>query len=126
MFTVGGNQEFTLSPNRDALALHFFNALFADPNTSSHQLFPYFWPAVFLFYFSMDGLDMHQQSIIADALARSWFAGLGDGFAPAVFKEAPGADRQSLAGQCDRPQGFVFSNQCLLHSDYRAKYTVVF
>src|SRR5665811_221324 len=92
----------------------------------SLTFFPHLGPAVFLFDFGVDGLDVYQQGFVADAFVYPWLTGLGGVFSAPVFKVATGTDLQHLAGQCDRPLGLVVGNPGVLHSDSRAKYAVAF
>lgn len=119
--------RFPFTSGLDAMQLHqLSDALFTHAHTACHQLFPHFWPAVFLFDLSVDGQEVHQQGFVADALLYTRFAGRADIFATPVFKVATGADLQYLATQCDRPVGLVSCNPGVLHRDSRAKYAVAF
>ena len=90
------------------MTLHqFSDTLFADTDTSGYPFFPHLRPAVFLFDFGVNGLDVHQQGFVTDAFVYPWLTGLGAVFAAPVFKVATGTDLQHLAGQCDRPLGLV-------------------
>src|ERR1035437_4578210 len=108
MFAVGGDNKFPLASGLDAVTLHqLSDTLFADPDTSGHQFFPHFWPTVFLFDFGLEGLDVYQRGLVADAFVHPWLAGLGGVFAAPVFKLATGANLQRLAGQGHGPYLFV-------------------
>ena len=61
MLAVSGDNKYPFAPSLDTVALHqFSDTLFADPDTSGHQFFPHFWPAVFLFDFGVDGLYVYR------------------------------------------------------------------
>ncbi|MDF2464855.1 MAG: hypothetical protein K0Q43_3090, partial [Ramlibacter sp.] len=127
VFAVGGHNKFPLASGLDAVALHqLSHALLADPNASCQQLLPHLRPAVFLLDLGVDGLDVHQQGFVADALVGSGATGLAGVLASPVLELAAGADSQHLASQRDRPAGLVLGNPGVLHRDSLAKYAVAF
>jgi hypothetical protein len=55
--------------------ISFLHPVLAHADASGQQFLPHPRPAVFAFDLGVDGLDVHQQGFVADALA-PWFAGL--------------------------------------------------
>jgi hypothetical protein len=77
VFAVGGDNKLSLAPGLDAVTLHeLSDSLFTDPDTSGHQFFPPFWPTVFLLDFGVNGLDVYQQGLVADAFVHPGLLGL--------------------------------------------------
>lgn len=77
VFAVGGRDKLALSPGLDAVTVHeFSDSFFAYPNASCYQLFAHSWPTVFLLDFGVNGLDVNQQSFVADAFVRPRPTGL--------------------------------------------------
>lgn len=74
----------------------------------------------------MNGLDVYQQSVVADAFIHPGLTGLIRIFTTPVLEVAAGANAQYLARQCNRTMGLVPGNPDLPHSDSRAKYAVDF
>src|SRR5260370_27876796 len=107
----------------DAVQLHEpLDTILADTNALGHQLLPHARPAVLAFGFSMHCLDVHQQSVVADAWARS--VSIDITRLPPVV--TAGADTQHLAGQGHRPLSAVKLDPGVLHADTFAKYAVAF
>ena len=70
---VGGDLETPLSLGTNAVQLHeLLHALFTHTDATGKQLLPGAWPAVTTSRRGMNGLEMHQQSVIAQMAALGW------------------------------------------------------
>src|SRR6202166_3459455 len=107
----------------DAVQLHEpLDTILADANALGQQLLPHARPAVLAFGFGVHGLDVHQQSVVADVSARSVSIDI-----PRLARVVTaGADTQHLAGQGHRPLSAVKLDPGVLHADTFAKYAVAF
>src|SRR6202008_1479411 len=119
----GRGLEASLGARLDAMQLHEpLNPVLAHANALRKQLFPHARPAVLAFGFGMDGANVDQQRVVADASARPVrinVAGL-----PVVI--TAGTDAQRLAGHGNRPLPAMSFDPRVLHTDPFARYAVAF
>jgi hypothetical protein len=96
---IGRDLEPAFGLRLDAVQLHEpLDTILADTNALGQQLLPHARPAVLAFGFSVHGLDVHQQSVVADASARSVSINI-----PRLARVVTaGADTQHLAGKGHR------------------------
>ena len=103
MIAVGGDFEAPLSFGTNAVQLHkLLHALLAHTNASGKQFLPGAWPAIAASRFGMDGLDVHQQCVIAQMAALN-----GAGQAHKVFVVPRHAHFQHPALHRDGPDAAV-------------------
>ena len=73
MIRVGRGFVFALGAGFNAVQLHqLAHTLFTYRDATYPQRFPDPGPSIFLLGFRMNGLDMHQERIVADMLALLW------------------------------------------------------
>src|SRR5258706_15804167 len=70
VLAVGRDLEPALALGPDAMQLHeLLHTVLAHTNAACEQLFPDAWPAVAAACFGVDGLDVHQQRVVAQMAA---------------------------------------------------------
>lgn len=127
VLAVGSHDKLPLAPGLDAVVLHRpTNALLAHPDAPRQQLLPHLGPAVLLLDLGVDGPNMGQQRLVADALASTRNGRLVSALAAKVLKVATGAHAQCVACQRNRPPRFLARYPGVLHVDSLAKYAVAF
>ncbi len=122
MAAVGGDLEAPLSFGANAVQLHaLLHPLLAHTETACQQLIPRAWPAVAASRFGVDGLDVHQQHVVAQmATLRS------AGQTNEVRVVPSDAHSQHSALHRDRPHPAIALDEGVPHADHFAKYAVAF
>ena len=122
MIAVGGDLEAPLSLGTNAVQLHEpLHALLAHTAPANPQFLSGARPAIAASRLGMDGLDVHQQYVVA------WMAALGSaGQANEVLVVPGSAHLQHPALHRDRPHPPVALDEGVLHADPFEKYAVAF
>ena len=118
VLAVGRDLEPALALGPDAVQLHeLLHSVLAHSNAACEQFFPSAWPAVAASRLGVDGLDVHQQRVIAQVAALDTA-----GPANKVLVKPGHADLQHPAQHRDRPHPPVTLDGGVLHFAAFAKY----